>query len=149
MKKIVLQAEEPGGDAVMLKASEYLGNLRALSAEVENAMQIIACNSLAEFQESVARQEILTARLADISKDLMLPEECEDPTAVPIVSAEIAAQIRVANEHLQMLNRRYSGLLRHSSHSVGLMLSLFKSSRGYYRETSGSTLNRQTWSCRA
>lgn len=143
----MLQAEEPGKDAFMFSAPEYLDHLQALGAELETAMQIIARDSLVEFQESVARQEALTARLVDISNHLELQEACDHLYALPVGSAEIATQIRVANDRLQRLNRRYSALLRHSSHSVALMLSLFKSSMGCYPETSGSTLNRQSWSC--
>lgn len=149
MKEIVLQAEESDSDAPMFEGSEYLDHMQALGAELENAMQIIPRNSLVELQESVGRLEILAGCLADMSKHLTLPGGCDRPAAVPIVSAEMAAQIRAANEHLRLLNKRYSALLRHSSHSVALMLSLFKSSRGDYRGTSGSTLNRQAWSCRA
>jgi hypothetical protein len=145
----VLKIEEPGRDALMFEASEYLDHMQVLGAELESAMQIVARNSLIEFQESVARQEILTARLADMSKHLMLPGKGDHPVTAPSARAEMAAQIRAANEHLQLLNRRYSALLRLSSYSVTLMLSLFKSSRGDYRGTSGSTLNHQTWSCRA
>jgi hypothetical protein len=48
---------------------------------------------------------------------------------------------------LQVQNKRYSALLRHSSRSAAQMISLLESSKGYYRQTSSPS--HQGWSCEA
>ena len=45
------------------KATEYLQLLRSLSFEMEKAMQAIAGNALPDLEESVASQQVLSARL--------------------------------------------------------------------------------------
>ncbi len=52
------------------KVEEYLQLLRLLACELERAMQAISRNSLPEFEESVRRQETLSARVTDIAKEL-------------------------------------------------------------------------------
>ena len=49
-------------------------------------------------------------------------------------------QIHGAAETLQTLNKRYSALLKHSSRSVALMVSLFSSFRGQIQEAAGPRL---------
>jgi hypothetical protein len=56
-------------------------------------------------------------------------------------------EVRSAADTLQSLNQRYSALLKLSSHSVGLMVSLFSSFRGQIQEGTGPRLKHQTWSC--
>jgi hypothetical protein len=135
-----------GDQDLVLRAAQYLEQLHGLAAELERGMDSIAANALADFEDSIANQQAIAACLTELVKDLVLPAQ-GSLTDSPHGNPEMAAQIQAANRHLQVLNKRYSALLRHSGRSVAQMLSLFKSLDGYYRQTSGSC--RQTWSCEA
>jgi hypothetical protein len=56
-------------------------------------------------------------------------------------------RVHAASNELQSLNRRYAALLKFSSHSVAMMVSLFSSYQGQIQEASGPRLKLQTWSC--
>ncbi|MGD0797097.1 MAG: hypothetical protein ABR910_05165 [Acidobacteriaceae bacterium] len=130
-----------------LKAAEYLDSLRALSFELERAMQAIAGNSLAEFEESVAIQQALSSRLGELAGELSGPLEAGGSGMKAGGYGEVAQQIQAASGTLQRLNLRYAALLQHSSRSVALMASLFSSFKGQFQEASGPRLKQQTWSC--
>jgi hypothetical protein len=133
-----------------LQAAEYLESLRSMTGEMERAMQAIAHNALPEFEESVANQQLLSARLGTLANDLCVPLKANAVVAQPDTSFddELMGQIRGAMATLQNLNRRYAALLQHSSRSVAVMASLFNSFQGQFQEASGPRLKHQTWSCR-
>ena len=133
------------------KAVEYLQLLRSLASEMERAMQAISCNALSDLEESVAGQQITSARLMALADEMSIPLEAH-PSAPPAsspagIDAEMLYQIVIAGDTLQKLNRRYAALLQHSSRSVALMISLFSSFKGQFKEASGPGLKYQTWSC--
>ena len=128
------------------KQEEHLQILFSLAHELERAMQAIAHNSLSELEDSVANQQALSDRLVELGRDVnrRFKKGADDQVQV---DADLMQQVRNASATLQTLNRRYSALLQHSSHSVGLMVSLFSSFGGQIKEGSGSRLKHQTWSC--
>jgi hypothetical protein len=129
------------------KASEYLELLRSLASEMEKAMQAIAHNALPDLEESVASQQIMSARLLVLANEIS-PTTNSNPAVSPAgLGREMMQQVRVAGDALQNLNRRYAALLQHSSRSVALMASLFSSYKGQFKEASGPRLKHQTWSC--
>ena len=130
-----------------IRAAEYLEQMRGLAAELERGMDSIARNALADFEESIINQQTITAHLTELAKNFTHPAQGSLADSPQFVNPEMIAQIQAANLELQMLNRRYSALLAHSSRSVAQMISLFKSLKGYYRQTSVSS--HQTLSCRA
>jgi hypothetical protein len=130
-----------------LKAAEYLQSLRALSHELERAMQAIARNSLAEFEESVAIQQSLSDRLSELAQELSAPLEADSLGTEARLDNDMTNLIQSASGTLQKLNLRYAALLEHSSRSVALMASLFSSFKGQFQEASGPRLKHQTWSC--
>lgn len=130
-----------------LKAAEYLRSLRSMTDELERAIQAIAGNALSDFEESVDKQQLLSARLADLAKDLCVPLEAQPAILSAVIDEDMFRQIRAADETLQSLNRQYAALLQHSSRSIALMASLFSSFQGQIQEVSGSRLKQQTWSC--
>lgn len=130
-----------------LKAAEYLQLLRAMTGELERAMQAIARNALLEFEESIDNQQVLSARLAKLADELCAPLEAQPAIAPVAMDEDMMRQIRTADETLQQLNRRYAALLQHSSRSVALMASLFSSFQGQIQEASGPRLKHHTWSC--
>jgi hypothetical protein len=129
------------------KLVEYLELLRSLAQEVDRAMQAIAQNALAPLEDSVANQQVLATRLHELANDLGQPAQRRSSTSLSSGDEGLMSQIRSAGETLQTLNQRYSALLKLSSHSVGLMVSLFSSFRGQIQEGSGPRLKHQTWSC--
>jgi hypothetical protein len=131
------------------KLVEYLELLHLLAQELDIAMRAIAQNSLVSLEDSIANQQVLAARLSELANDLSKPVKDNSPGSTGSQDASLMRQIRGAAETLQALNRRYSALLKLSSHSVGLMVSLFSSFRGQIQEGSGPRLNHRTWSCRA
>jgi hypothetical protein len=128
-------------------AAEYLRLLGLLRDELENAIRAIANNALAQFEESVASQQILSSRLLVLADQLSLPLESTSAPPPPSIDDDLMCQIGDAGESLQKLNRVYAALLHHSSRSTALMVSLFASVRGQFQEASGPRLKYQTWSC--
>ncbi len=129
-------------------AAEYLRLLQSLAGELERAMHAIARNGLSELEESVSNQQALSTRLGMLVNGLCAPLESDPSGQEDVVGTELAGQIRGANHTLHTLNKRYAALLRHSSHSVDMMVSLCKSFTGNIQEGSGAGSKHQTWSCR-
>jgi hypothetical protein len=130
-----------------VKAAEYLELLRSLATEMEKAMRAIAHHALSDLEESVASQQIMSARLLVLADEIS-PSIKSNPGASPAgADADMMLQVQVAGDTLQKLNRRYAALLEHSSRSVALMASLFSSYKGQFKEASGPRLKHQTWSC--
>jgi hypothetical protein len=112
---------------------------------MEKAMQAIAHNALPDLEESVASQQIMSARLLVLADEIS-PKS--NPAVSPAgVDEDMLQQVQLAGDALQKLNRRYAALLQHSSRSVALMASLFSSYQGQLKEASGPRLKHQTWSC--
>ena len=130
-----------------LKAAEYLQSLRDLAHELERAMQAIARNALADFEESIAVQQTLCCRLVEIARELSAPLEAQTEGMETQLDNDMTKQIQDASGVLQKLNLRYAALIQHSSRSVALMASLFSSFKGQFQEASGPRLKHQTWSC--
>jgi len=130
------------------KLAEYLQLLRLMAFELDRAMKAITLNSLTALEESIANQQVFSERLAELSEDLSSPAGERPLASAPPANSDLTEQIFAASDALQSLNRRYSGLLKHSSHSVALMVSLFSSFQGQMQEDSGPRLKQQTWSCR-
>jgi hypothetical protein len=129
--------------------AEYLRLLRSLSGELEKAMNAIARNALADLEESVASQQMLSHRLTELVTEICLPLESSSSFVAPQSGSDdnVMRQIHAASLTLQKLNRRYAALLQHSSRSVALMAPLFSSFKGQFQEASGPRLKYQTWSC--
>jgi hypothetical protein len=129
------------------KAGEHLHLLRALALELQRAMAAIAASDLPELEDSVANQQELSARLTLIAEDWATSLKSDPAAWLDGVDASLRDQIRSAAAELRKLNLRYSLLLQHSSRSVALMTSLFRSFRGQLQEAPGAGLQKQTWSC--
>jgi len=129
------------------KVEEYLQLLRSLAYELERAMQAIPQNALPEFEESVRRQETLSARLTDLATELNVSARTGTVSYFPHTSDPLMSEVNAASDTLQTLNQRYGALLQHSSRSVALMVSLLDSFRGNLREGDGPRSKLQTWSC--
>jgi hypothetical protein len=131
------------------KLAEYLELLHAMAREIDRSMQAIAQNSLPTLEDSIAAQQVLADRLRELANELS-EATASNPTRSPRrQDEELVREIRSAADKLQSLNRRYSALLKLSSRSVALMVSLLNSYRGQIQEGSGVRLKQQTWSCRA
>lgn len=128
-------------------AAEYLQLLRLLSCELEKAMQAIALNALSDLEESVASQQVLSARLTALVNEICAPLEAGPSASQARLDESVMQQIHAESDTLQKLNRRYAALLQHSSRSVALMTALFSSVNGQLKEASGPRLKYQTWSC--
>ena len=131
------------------KLGEYLELLRSMGLELERSMRAIGANSLPQLEESISNQQILAARLSELADDLSKPAQPLSVSAALPDDENLMRQIRGAADTLQKLNQRYSALLKLSSHSIGLMISLFRSFSGQMQEGAGTRLKRQTWSCQA
>ena len=126
---------------------EYLQLLRLMAFELDRAMKAIVQNSLTALEDSVANQQAFSVRLGELADDLATPAREHPLPSSSLTDGGLMNQIRSASDTLQNLNRRYSSLLKHSSHSVALMVSLFSSFQGQMQEDSGPRLKQTTWSC--
>jgi len=129
------------------KLEEYLQLLHSMAFELERAISAISRNAVDALEDSLANQEVFSTRLVELADDLSQPGQGDLPISSCSVDQGVMQQIRSASAKLQSLNRRYSALLRFSSRSVALMVSLFSSYQGQFREDSGPRLKLQTWSC--
>jgi hypothetical protein len=129
------------------QAVDYLEALRSLADEIEKAMQAVARNSLADFEESLAAQQLLSTDLLVLRGELAATLEAHSASSVMAIEAELLSQIFVASEILQGVNRCYAALIQHSSRSAAQMALLFSSFQGKLQEASGPGLKQQTWSC--
>jgi hypothetical protein len=129
------------------KLAEYLEHLRSMALELERSMQAIADNALVPLEDSIASQQTLASRLSELARSLGTPSQEKSAGASHPGDEALMQDIRSAAERLHNLNQSYAALLRHSSHSVELMVSLFRSFRGQMQEDSGAGLKQQTWSC--
>jgi RNase adaptor protein for sRNA GlmZ degradation len=132
---------------VMLE--EYLQLLHSMAFELERAMSAISQNSIKALEESLANQEAFSTRLLELADNLSVRSE-QNSRSHPIAGDEsLIREVKDAADTLQSLNRRYAALLKFSSQSVAMMVSLFSSYQGKIQEDSGPRLKLQTWSCRA
>jgi hypothetical protein len=129
------------------KLAEYLQLLRLMAFELDRAMKAIVQNSLSALEDSVRNQQVFSDRLGELANDLCGTAGERPMPSTPQSDGGLTDQICAASDALQNLNRRYSALIKHSSHSVALMVSLFSSFQGQMQEDSGPRLKQQTWSC--
>jgi hypothetical protein len=118
-----------------------------MAFELERAMSAISQNSIKALEESLANQEAFGTRLVELADDLSEPVRRVSIDYAVAGDDSLMRQVRVAADDLQTLNRRYAALLKFSSRSVAMMISLFSSYQGKFEEDSGSRLKLQTWSC--
>jgi hypothetical protein len=109
-------------------------------------MDAIARNAITSFQESVAKQEMLCAVLANLANTI--GERVSSAERPPLLSdSSVARKIRVTTTAIRDLNLQYAALLKHSGRSIALLVSLCRSHTGQLQEAGGSRSKRQTWSC--
>ena len=128
-------------------AAAYLLQLQTLAFEISVAMDAIARNALASFQESVAKQEMLCAVLATMANSMR--EKNGSSAQAPLILSDrsVERKIRAASGAIRDLNSQYAALLKHSGKSLALLVSLCRSHTGQHLEAGGSRSKRQTWSC--
>ena len=127
-------------------AASYLQQLQALAFEISVAMDAIARNAITSFQESVAKQEMLCAVLANLANTIGEHVTLSERPAV-LNDSSVARKIRLTTTAIRDLNLQYAALLKHSGRSIALLVSLCRSHTGQLQEAGGSRSKRQTWSC--
>jgi hypothetical protein len=130
-------------------AAVYHQQLQDLAMELQTAIKAIASNSVADLEESVAKQEMLCCSLSSLartlSEDLRVSSSQQQIKAT--LSGEVSQKIRTANQAVLDLNLQYASLLKHSGRSIALLSSLCKSHTGQFPEVRGARLGQHTWSC--
>jgi hypothetical protein len=126
---------------------EYLQLLRSMGFEIERAMNAIALNSASALEESLANQEVFSTRLLELAANIGSAKTPNHTAVKGPGNDGLMCEIQAASNALDVLNSRYSALIKFSSHSVALMVSLFSSFQGQLQEGSGNRLKVQTWSC--
>ncbi len=127
-------------------AARYLQYLQALAAEISVAMDAVAKNAIAGLQESIDRQEMLCALLANLAVTHGNPIPSSG-RALVFSNSSVAREIQAAIGAIRDINLQYAALLKHSGRSVTLLLALCRSHTGQLQEVAGSRSKRQTWSC--
>ena len=129
------------------KLEEYLQLLHSMAFELKRAMSAISRNSIQSLEDSLANQQVFSTRLVELADDLSAPDRPERRLDRAAADDALLQRINAATQALQGLNSRYSALLKYSSRSVALMVSLFSSYQGQIQEGSGPRLKVETWSC--
>lgn len=130
-----------------LPAAEYLQLIRSLTHEVGVAIHAISRNALLDLEESIADQQVLSARLHIMRGELSVSQNGDVTSFLPCADRELEIQIISATKALQNQTREYAALLAHSSRSAALMVSLLRSFKNQFQEASGCGSQYQTWSC--
>lgn len=128
-------------------AASYLQQLQALAYEISVAMDAIARNAVASFQESVAKQEMLCAVLANLANNIGAPTSSSEQLPLGLTDNSVARKIAATTTAIRDLNLQYAALLKHSGRSIALLVSLCRTHTGQLQETGLSRSKRQTWSC--
>ena len=128
-------------------AASYLQQLQALAFEISVAMDAIARNAISSFQESVAKQEMLCAVLANLANTIGAPVSSSEQLPLGLSDNSVARKIRATTTAIRDLNLQYAALLKHSGRSIALLVSLCRSHTGQLQEAGLSRSKRQTWSC--
>ena len=123
-------------------AAGYLQQLHALAFEISVAMDAIT-----SFQESVAKQEMLCAVLANIANTISERVRSSGQPLLALSDSSVERKIRLTSTAIRDLNLQYAALLKHSGRSIALLVSLCRSHTGQAQEAGGSRSKRQTWSC--
>jgi hypothetical protein len=129
------------------RLEEYLQLLHSMAFELERAMSAISQNSIIALEQSIANQEAFSERMLELADDLSYSGRQDTRNHSVPGDDSLMCEVKAAGDKLQSLNRRYAALLKFSSHSVAMMVSLFSSYQGRFEEDSGSRLKLQTWSC--
>src|ERR1700755_345832 len=95
-------------------AARYLQQLQALAFEISVAMDAIARNAIANFQESVAKQEMLCAVLESLANSIGAAATPSEGMPLGLSDNSIARKIRATTKVIQDLNLQYAALLKHS-----------------------------------
>jgi hypothetical protein len=127
-------------------AVAYLQQLQQLAFEISAAMDAIAANALAKFQESVAKQEMLCFSLKQMA-DAVAKGSPSAREALQSEDPNLDQKMQAASEAIRKLNLRYAALLKHSGRSIALLASLCRNHLGQIEEIHGPRLKHQTWSC--
>lgn len=151
-----------GGTAVPEATStgEWLERLQVLAVELEAGMSALAANQLSAFEESVARQQSLCGQLGAVvprqrasSRPDAAGMQHDELHAVSWEAgdAELAKRIHSASQTIQVLNARYTALLRHSGRSLRMFATLQGGCEGHLPRRAGAApqgkTQRHTWSC--
>jgi hypothetical protein len=125
----------------------YLQQMQELAREITASMDAIAANAIPQFQESVARQEMLCSSLVAMAGAVGKGFHSSEQSLPSGKGTEAELRIRAASKAIRELNLQYAALLRHSSRSIAVLTSLCRSYSGQFQEARGPRLKRQTWSC--
>jgi len=128
-------------------AATYLQEMQELAFEITVAMNAISSNTLSEFQESVARQEMLCSSLASMASNKREGVRSSEKPLHFSIDAGIELKIRAACGAIRALNLQYAALLKHSGKTIALLSSLCRTHTGQFQEARGPRLKHQTWSC--
>jgi hypothetical protein len=138
------------GEALEMRdevAATYLQHMQDLASEISIAIDAIAANALPRFKESVAKQEMLCARLASMDDTaIQAVRSCAAPVTSG-VETEVERNIRTTSAAIRELNLQYAALLKHSGRSIAVLAALCNNHTGRFQEARGPRLKYQTWSC--
>ena len=111
--------------------------VRSLNCEIQAAISAITSNSLPAFLESIARQEMLCALLADAVQHS--PSQDADRSA----GAQLHSEIRTLGSTM----RTYNALLRRCAKSNALLIALCQSCAGTFRGAHAPSSRGRSLSC--
>lgn len=131
--------------AVHERVARYLNCMRELRAEIQNALEMIAGNSLTKLEESVRRQEDLNARLRALLYDIAAGMDAEPEMPLGSRPCDLLHDMHAGATALGAVTEVYGALLLHSRRSVGQLLSALRPFHA--QEVARPALNHQGWSC--
>src|ERR1700690_2065217 len=91
-------------------AAAYLLQLQTLAFEISVAMDAIASNALASFQESVAKQEMLCGVLANRANTIMKKVRSSEQPLLVLRDGSVERRIRATSQAIRELNLQYAAL---------------------------------------
>jgi len=130
-----------------LDAEDYIENLQTLAQELDRAMGAIVARALPTFEDSLCRQRAVCARLTALPARSAQQQRHHPDLPLEPLDENLAARILAAATHLNVLNQRYSALLKHSGETMRLFAGLFRSYSERGQQSAGSPITYRTWSC--
>ena len=125
----------------------YLAAAEELTRELQRAMTAVRTGALSAFEDSLVRQRIGCARLAELAP-MQAAEGVDQVLSLRISNDPLLAdRIKSAISDLVMINRRYSKLVKHFRETARVFAGRFRPYGSSARPGSYLDRSHRGWSC--
>ena len=124
----------------------YLAALEELTLEVQQAVSAVKTGALADFEQSVIRQQICCAHLTELRERLCIAVEA-GPMGQRSANAGLPDCVQAATSALEDVTRHYAMLLKHFGGTARLFSGMFRKYGDPAAAGFDFPRSQITWSC--